>query len=130
MWAAGWAGDIAWFQLGDHHTRPTAAGGHRVVGTYALHLSCGWCWTSRSGYTFADADSDAAALEALSIPRRSVHSIELADPLGLVIRFENEDALVVDADAASSDEQWRVIQPGLRVPHLVAAAGGVGWHEA
>ena len=133
MWEAGWAGDIAWFQFGKKVMRPDRHGRTRQVGEYALHISSSWTWRSDSG--FVRADEDATDLSALGLLSAHVQRSD-ADQAGhLVLRMDNGDALEVLPDAAVTDpkeeiEYWRVFQPGLERPHVVASNTGIEWHEA
>lgn len=136
MWEAGWAGDIAWFQFGKQVRRPDRKGGQRVVGEYALHISCAWSWRSSSGFVRADENSDRDALRRLGDLAPKVVGAPQGANGALQLSFDNGDRLAIDevieAGATEEDESefWRLFQPGLPTPHLVAANTGVEWHEA
>ena len=135
MWDAGWAGDIAWFAFGAQVQRPDRRGGQRVVGEYALHISCPWRWCAVSGFVRADETSDSAALHALGQP--TTHFVSGGRDSGgpLILRFGNGDTLEIadPGEPPSSEDEieyWRLFQPGLQTPHFLVSSTGVEWHEA
>jgi hypothetical protein len=135
MWDAGWAGDIAWFQFGAQIKRPDRRGRDRLVGEYALHLSCPWRWSTSSGFVRADETSDRAALHSLGDPTPCFVDAARGPDGVLILRFENGDTLAIDdvGEAPSPEDEveyWRLLQPGLQAPHLVVTSAGVEWHEA
>ncbi len=134
MWAAGWAGDIAWFQFGGPVQRPEARGpGTREVGEYALHLSCPWRWVTSSGFVRADEHSDRSALGALDSLQATYVDAELAADGELILRLDIGDALAIEGMPSSAathkSECWRLLQPGLNTPHFVVSTTGTLWVE-
>ena len=142
MWEAGFAGDIAWFQFGAAVTRPDYHGGTRVVGQYALHLSCPWRWVASSGLVRADETSSHETLQTLGKDRPCLNRADVADDGTIALRFGNGDLLLVDmpgdgaaevgmpGDGDEEVEYWRLFQPGSVTPHFVVSSSGAEWHEA
>ena len=132
MWEAGWAGDIAWFQFGERVTRRSRGGGNREVGEYALHVSSCWTWRAESG--FMRADEHSTDLSELGGLMARVQSSDGDESGRLTLRLDNGDVLQVEPDNSGNEakevEFWRLFQPGLETPHVVASNVGIEWHEA
>ncbi len=134
MWAAGWAGPIAWFQFGSQMRRPRRDGGHRIVGEYTLHISCAWQWRASSGYVRADENSPPEALWDLSESTPRLVRSEFDFRECLVLKFDNGDTLTIeDVTCEEEDdddfEYWRLFKPGVLAPHFIVSKSGVVWRE-
>jgi hypothetical protein len=132
MWDAGFAAGIAWFQFGKAVTRPDAHGGTRVVGQYALHVSCFWRWVAPSGFVRADETSPPQLLKTLGADRPTLNGADSGKDGSISLRFDNGDVLFIAGASEDPDEDvehWRLFQPGSLAPHFVASSSGAEWHE-
>ena len=155
LWAAGRAANILWLQFGARESAPTTRNPDRIVGEYALHLTCPWRVSSETGVVagasdlFVPADPDVpdeefqwdrpgAAIVDLHLRRwigvhavapLRVTAVEVDRCGGFVLRLEKEFALEVFPDASAEPhdlrEQWRLLQPGRETPHFVLGNHGV-----
>jgi len=155
VWDAGRAGAMLWLQLGDRRIRPADQRGARVVGEYALHVSCAWRLAGPDGilvasgdlFTPADADADPdtfewdviganwcdvrlrAFIEATAESPLAVVSISADEMGGVRIELAEGIALEVFPDSSNAEhvetEFWRLLQPGLPSPHVVVGSAGM-----
>lgn len=56
FWDAGRAGAMLWFHFGERRIRPDDQLGRRVVGEFALHVSCPWRLIGPEGMVVASGD--------------------------------------------------------------------------
>jgi hypothetical protein len=134
MWAAGRAGDIAWFQFGGPVKNESAAGQPRDVGEYALHIMSAWTWRTAAGFLRADDTSEPSSLQSLADSKPCLASSRQGDSGTLLLVFDDGDLLTIEqppeADIGDDAEHWRLFQPGRQTPHLVSSTSGIEWHEA
>ena len=155
LWAAGRAVDLLWWQFGAKVRAPTKRDPDRIAGEYALHLQCAWRISGPTGVVVGSQDvqlpaDPGTALDSFAwdVPGRSlsdkllrgwfdgnassplvVESIAVDRCGGFVLHLGRDFALEVfpHAGAASDEghEQWRLLRPGVDVPHFVVGNTGV-----
>jgi hypothetical protein len=155
VWDAGRAGAMLWVQLGGKRVRAPDERGARVVGEYALHVSCAWRLVSPDGilvasgdmFTPADADSDPetfawderganwcdvrlrAFVEATADSPLPVVSATADEMGGVRLALAEGITLEVFPDSSHAEhvetEFWRLLQPGLALPHFVVGSARI-----
>ena len=153
VWSITRAADILSMQFGERRPAPTARDPDRIVGSYALHVSCGWRLSGTTGVitgaddVYVPADDSEEDFQwdqpgkALADARlRSWISAHTASPLvveriavdrcgGFVLQFPQTFAFEVfpaaGADPSQIREMWRVFQPGRESPHFVYLDHGI-----
>jgi hypothetical protein len=153
LWSVGRAANMLWFQFGERRSAPTEESPDRIVGSYALHVSCAWRLTGTTGvitgvddlYVPADEDDedfqwDRPGKALADIRLRAWIAAHSASPLpveriavdrcgGFTLYFPQTFAVEV-FPAAGSDpslirEMWRVFQPGRESEHFVYLDQGI-----
>lgn len=155
IWAAGRAGDLAWFQLGDRRTVPGDEGAEREVGTYTLHVACPWRLVDQerllvgSGDLLTPADPDAEIEDFdWDVPGANWLDVRLdelwsgfaaappiiqgvePDPYG-GFALHLSGGLRLEAFPNSTPtghvatEFWRLLRPGTDAPHFVVGTFGI-----
>jgi hypothetical protein len=158
LWAAGRAGSLLWLQFGDRVTQPTAGGGTREVGTYALHVSGAWRLSDLGGIitgsgdllTPADPNADLETFDwgvqgaslwdhrlagfvatyAASPPVvERVHADRLGDARLLMSQGITFETFVESSAADHLEtEFWRLFRPGEEAAHYVVDTNGA-YHD-
>lgn len=157
VWDAGRAGAMLWVQMGGKHVRAPDERGARVVGEYALHVSCAWRLVGPDGilvasgdmFTPADPDSDPetfawderganwcdvrlrAFVEATAESPLPVVSATADEMGGVRLTLAEGIALEVFPDSSHAEhvetEFWRLFQPGQPSPHVVVGSAGIDY---
>jgi hypothetical protein len=160
IWAAGRAGDLVWFQIGDRRTVPSGDNGPREVGTYALHLACPWRLIDQerllvgSGDLLTPADPEAeietfdwdvpganwldlrlAELWSGFEPEKpKVQGVEPDQYGGFALHLTGPMRLEVFPNSTPTGhvatEFWRLLQPATDSPHFVVGTFGIERDEA
>jgi hypothetical protein len=153
LWAANRAADIVTLQFGEGRPVPMDRTPDRIVGGYALHLSCAWRLSGTTGVIVGASDKFVPATDdeedfRWDRPGRAlgdvllkgwiashsgaplcVESVDVDRCGGFVLRFPQTFALEVFPDAGSAPhdirEQWRLLQPGTVAPHFVYLNQGI-----
>lgn len=112
LWNVTRVAGLSMLQLGPRRTMSSRRG-PKEVGSHALHIQCPY-----------DVASEVTLdLAVLAASKPVVTAIHLDEQRGhLTLSFDHA-TLFVRPDLASEDEQWRLLQPGLKTPHLVVAQG-------
>ena len=155
MWAAGRAGEVVWFQIGDRTMIPSGEDGEQQVGTYALHVACPWRLVDRerllvgSGDLLTPSDPE-AEIETFDwdVPGANWLDLRLAE---LWAGFNAQPPTIqgIEPDAYGgfglhltgglrleafpsstptghvATEFWRLLQPSRAVPHFVVGTFGL-----
>jgi hypothetical protein len=157
VWDAGRAGAMLWVQLGGKRFRAPEERGARVVGEYALHVSCAWRLVGPDGilvasgdmFTPADADSDPetfawderganwcdvrlrAFVEATADSPLPVVSANADEMGGVRVALAEGIVLEVFPDSSHAEhvetEFWRLFQPTLALRHFVVGTAGIDY---
>lgn len=153
LWSITRAADMLSIQFGERHPAPTERNPERVVGAYALHVSCAWRLSGTTGvitgvddlYVPADDtdedfqwDRPGKALADLRL--RTWVAAHAASPLaveqitvdrcgGFVLQFPQTFAFevfpVAGADPSVLREMWRLLQPARESAHFVYLDHGI-----
>ena len=153
LWSATRAANILSFQFGERRNAPTEQSPDRIVGAYALHVSCAWRLSGTTGVIAGVDDLYVPAVDddedfQWDRPGKALADIRLrtwiaahsASPLaveritvdrcgGFALYFPQTFAVEV-FPAAGSDpslirEMWRVFQPGRESDHFVYLDQGI-----
>ncbi len=127
IWAAGYAANMLWLQIGNRHLVPAWGGGTKEVGTYALHIDCPWSWLCNEGL-LANQETEAQPLnELISLPV-ICQRIIAQDNGSFEIHFDKQAKLsvYVEVDQDSlAEEFWRFFQPHGKSKHFVVGSKGI-----
>jgi hypothetical protein len=124
LWGCGRAADLLWLQFGERHLVPSLRGAKRETGDYALHVQCAWRIVCRQEILSASDLEPAARIDMGLSAFVSEHCpamvqrIDGDDNGGLSIALSGGCVVEVLPDD-DSEEQWRLLQPGKNIPHLV-----------
>jgi len=127
IWAAGFAANMLWLQIGERRTVPAWGGGTKEVGTYALHIDCPWSW-SHDGKQIASHDchpDDLSPHLRLPVICRGISAKENGS---FEMELDNNAVFTVcvesDFDQEAS-EFWRLFEPSSNAEHFVVGVGGI-----
>jgi hypothetical protein len=153
LWSITRAANILSLQFGERRSAPTEQSPDRIVGTYALHVSCAWRLSGTTGviaglddlYLPADDDDEdfrwdrpgkaladarlRAWVAAHSVSPLAVEQITVDRCGGFALHFPQTFAFEVfpaaGADPNVIREMWRLFQPGDESSHFVYLDQGI-----
>ena len=152
LWGAGRAAGMEWFQFGERHIVATRNGGTKIIGTWALHISCPWRIRNSEKIVVASSDCYMRAdhlLESLEDFNWDVQGANQRDQRMALFMENKENSLVVAnvvADyfggfclelasniyleafphvSTGEFEYWRLFQPSTESPHFVVTSSGL-----
>lgn len=152
LWSAGRAGPIYWFQFGDEYVVPDRHDGTKVVGEYALHVTCEWRIIGVHGIVVGLADKYFPAGDPYDEPpdfdedkpganrcdeRVTAFFATRAGSLLIVeeiwadhtgsLRLTLSDGYVLEVFPSHTlkYEHWRLFRPYVDKPHFVVTGEGI-----
>lgn len=113
------------FQFGMSRTVPSALKGRspRVVGDFALHVQCPWRMVDKKHVVITSSEQPNDT-EMWLQRMRTITTVRSEERGGLTINLSDGSVLTISPDDQPG-EHWRLLQPGLDVPHLVLTSAGL-----
>jgi hypothetical protein len=127
IWAAGFAANMLWLEIGGRRVVPAWGGGTKEVGTYALHIDCPWSW-SIDGKQIANHTSHPEDLSLhLQLPAICL-DIYAQDNGSFQIHLDNRAIFAVFVELSfehDASEFWRLFETSSNADRFVVGATGI-----
>jgi hypothetical protein len=124
LWGCGRAADLLWLQFGERHVALSLRGRTHEVGEYALHIQCAWRIACQHGVVSASDLMSAGRIDSALSAFVNEHCPALVenivgDDRGRFSMSLAGGCTVHVLPQVDSEEQWRLLQPGKDVRHVV-----------